>query len=81
MKKIVAKMVQEEQFWLHFEGKKINKTEHQVGILQNEKRKINLGIVKCESGKSNDIFEAFEQLLIDFDAWKCISMITCDTQQ
>ena len=79
MKKIVAKMVQEEQFCLHFDGKKINKTEYQVVILPNEKRKINLGIVKCESGKSNDIFEAFKKLLNDFDAWKCISMIICDT--
>ena len=40
---------------------------------------MNFGIVKCESGKSNDIFEAFKKLLNDFDAWKCISMIICDT--
>ena len=44
-------------------------------MLQNENNKINLGIVKCESGNSNDIFEALKKLLNDFDAWKCITMI------
>ena len=37
-------------------------------MLQNENNKINLGIVKFKSGKSNDIFEALQKLLNDFDA-------------
>ena len=44
-------------------------------ILQNKNYKINLGVVKCESGKSNDIFETFKKLLNDFDAWKSVTMI------
>ena len=48
-------------------------------MLQNEYNKINLGIVKHENGKSNDIFEALQKLLNSIDAWKCITMIICDT--
>ena len=47
-------------------------------MLQNENNKIILGIVKCESGKPYDIFEALKKLLNDFEAWKCITMIICN---
>ena len=70
-KKIINKIVKEEYSCLHFDGK----AEIQVVTFQNENNKINLRNVKCESGKSHDIFEALKKLLNDFDAWKCVTII------
>ena len=55
------------------------KAEYQVVILQNEKRKINLELLNVKVENPMIFLKLFKKLLNDFDAWKCISMIICDT--
>ena len=47
--------------------------------LQNENRIINLGILTCKNGSSRAIFEEIKTLMDEYDAWKSIKMIICDT--
>src|SRR6185436_3778580 len=70
---------QENDFCLHFDGKRLSSKEYEVVCLQSPSRKLNLGIIVCESGSAEDIFSAMKKLLDDFDAWKSIKMIVCDT--
>jgi hypothetical protein len=69
----------ENDFCLHFDGKRLSSKEYEVVCLQSPSRKLNLGIIVCESGSAEDIFSPMKKLLDDFDAWKCIKMIVCDT--
>lgn len=47
--------------------------------LKSSLREFKLGVVKCESGSPQDIFNSLQSLLNQFDAWKTIKMIACDT--
>ena len=47
--------------------------------LQNENRIINLGILACKNVSSRTIFEEIKNLIDEYDAWKSIKMIICDT--
>ena len=47
--------------------------------LQNENRIINLGILIYKKGSSKAIFEEIKTLMDEYDAWKSIKMIICDT--
>ena len=40
---------------------------------------LKFGILKCDSGSSQDIINALERLLNEFDAWGNFKMIICDT--
>ena len=78
-RKIKSILQEEKHFCLHFDGKRIANHEYQVVILKSSPRELKLGIVKCESGSSQDIFNALQSLLNEFDAWKNFKMIVCDT--
>jgi len=77
--KIKKLMTQEENFCLHFDGKKLEKKEYQAVCLQNEQRSIKLGILLCRSGSAGDIFNELKNLLDEFDCWERIKMIITDT--
>ena len=72
-------LTNEKDFCLHFDGKRMDKHEYQVVILKSSLRELKLGTLKCKSGSSLDIFHALESLITEFDAWKNIKMIVCDT--
>jgi hypothetical protein len=78
-KKIKAILRDGTSYCLHFDGTKISQQEYEVVILQNEERQINLGILKCQSGKAEDIYRELKSLIDEFDAWRHITMIICDT--
>ncbi len=77
--KLKSIMKEENNFCLHFDGKKIGKHEYQVVCLKSPSREIKLGVLKCESGTAQDIFSSLENLLDEYDAWKNLKMIICDT--
>lgn len=64
---------------LHFDGKKIEKKEVQVIVIKNEFKEIKLAVLVLQSGKAVDIFNGIKQTLNKFDLWKSIQMIICDT--
>jgi hypothetical protein len=64
---------------LHFDGKKIDKTEYQVVCLKNDKRTLQLGILVCDSGSSASIYKPLKDLLDNYNAWNSIQMIISDT--
>jgi len=64
-------------FCLHFDGKRISKHEYQVVCLTNSFRELKLGIVKCPSGSSQDIFNELKTLLDEFEPWGNLKMIIC----
>lgn len=76
---ITSLLRKEDQFCLHFDGKRLDGTEYVVVCLQSVDRLIKLGILKCESGSSADVYKEIELLLTDFDCWKVIKMVICDT--
>jgi len=69
----------ERNFCLHFDGKRISNNEYQVVCLKSSLMELKFGILKCDSGSSQDIFNALERLLNEFDAWGNFKMIICDT--
>jgi hypothetical protein len=77
--KIKKVLMDENNFCLHFDGKRIINHEFQVVCLQSPEKQIKLGILKCASGSSSHIFDEMKALLDEYDAWKCIQMIVCDT--
>lgn len=75
----LKKIISEEQFCLHFDGKKIDNKEYQVVCLKNSTRTLHLGILACESGSANDIFVPLPVLLDEYNAWNSMQMIISDT--
>lgn len=79
VKKRLKEIISEEEFCLHFDGKRINNKEYQVVCLKNSKRTLNLGVLSCKSGSAEDIFSPMKALLNEYDAWKSVKMIISDT--
>ena len=69
----------EKNFCLHFDGKRLVKHEYQVVCLKSSTRDIRLGVARCKSGSSQDIYDALEKVIDEYDAWSSIKMIICDT--
>ena len=70
---------QENNFCLHFDGKRLARKEFEVVCLQSSLRQLNLGVVICEGGSAEKIFLGMKQLIDESDAWKSIKMMVCDT--
>ena len=80
MKERIKKVLSEEKdYCLHFDGKKVKGEEYQVVCLQSSVRQINLGVLKCTNGTSQQIYNEIKKLLDEHDAWSCIQMVVCDT--
>lgn len=73
------KDLKNENWSLHFDGKLINKVEHQVVVLKNEKKEIRLAVLVLPDAKSQTIAHAIEVTLDKFNLWQAIKMIVCDT--
>ena len=69
----------ENNFCLHFDGKRLLSKDYEVVCLQSPSRTLNLGIIVCGSGSAESIFTGLKDLLDDVSAWKSIKMIVCDT--
>jgi len=69
----------QQNFALHFDGKKVNREEFQVICLQSKDTLLKLGCVQCKGQSSKDIFEAIVEKLEEFDCFKQIKLIICDT--
>jgi len=76
---IKSLLKEEKDYCLHFDGKRLAKQEYQVICIKNATRDIRLGVVRCKSGSSKDIYDALEKVLDEYDAWSSIRMIVCDT--
>ena len=50
-----------------------------MAIFQKESCTLNLAVLHCESGSANAIYGELKKVLDQFDAWKNIAMIICDT--
>ena len=48
MKRKVKKVIKNNMYSLHFDGKRINQAEYQVVCLQSSDHEIKLGALKCE---------------------------------
>ena len=68
-----------ENWSLHFDGKLINKVEHQVVVLKNEAKEIRLYVLVLPDSKSQTITHAIKSTLDKFNLWQAIKMIVCDT--
>lgn len=66
-------------FCLHFDGKRLLKHEYQVLCLKSITREIRLGVARCKSGSSEDVYHALEEIIEEYNAWSSIKMIICDT--
>jgi hypothetical protein len=77
--KIKEVLINEKEFSLHFDGKKLDDQEWQVVCAQSPERQLKLGVVKCTSGSAQHIYEGIKALLDDYDAWCSIQMVVCDT--
>lgn len=76
---IKSLLKEEKDYCLHFDGKRLVKQEYQVICIKSATRDIRLGVVRCKSGSSKDIYDALEKVIDEYDAWSSIRMIVCDT--
>ena len=75
----ITELISQEQFCLHFDGKRIDNNEYQVVCLQSPQRALRLGILSCTSGSAENIFAPLKALLDEYQAWINIKMIISDT--
>lgn len=64
---------------LHFDGKIINRKEHQVVVLKNEVKEVRLAVFVLPDGKSPIITAAIHKVLEEYSLWPAIKMIVSDT--
>lgn len=76
---IKSLLKEEKDYCLHFDGKRLVKQEYQVVCVKSATRDIRLGVARCKSGSSKDIYDALEKVIDEYDAWSSIKMIVCDT--
>ena len=75
----LKEIISEENFCLHFDGKRLEGKEYQVVCLKNNSRTLQLGILACSGGSAADIYVPLVALIDEFSAWKSIKMIVSDT--
>ena len=79
LKKEFQETLKNEEWALHFDGKKIEGVEDQVAVLTNERKEIKLGALKIQDGKASSIENAISDLLEEFTLWNSIKLIIADT--
>jgi len=79
MKDKMKKMLKMEQWCLHFDGKKLLKSEYQVVVLTNERTEIKLEALCLKDGKAQTISHGIGKLIDEYELWNSIKMIICDT--
>lgn len=79
LEEFYTRTLQNEEWCLHFDGKKIGKKEIQVIGIKNERREIKLAVLVLENGQALTIFNGIKETLNKFNLWRSIKMIVCDT--
>lgn len=77
--KMLKETLKNENWCLHFDGKKIGNKELQVMFLKNEYTEIKLAVLVLENGKALTIFNGIKKTLHKFDLWQSIKMVISDT--
>src|SRR6218665_3817405 len=72
-------IINEEEFCLNFDWKRIDNKEYQVVCLRNSTRTLNLGVLTCDSGSAENIFIPLQALLDEYNAWRSVKLIISDT--
>jgi len=49
-------LINEEEFCLNFDWKRIDNKEYQVVCLRNSARTLNLGVLTCDSGSADNLY-------------------------
>ncbi len=68
-----------ENWALHFDGKKINKKEMQIIVLKNQLHEVRLAALTLTDGKALTIFNGITGVLDQYQLWESIKIIICDT--
>jgi hypothetical protein len=71
--------LQNRMWSLHFDGKKLNSTEHQVVVLKNEEDEIRLAVLVLPDSKAATIASALDEVITKYNLWRSIKMIVSDT--
>lgn len=79
LEEFYKKTLQNEEWCLHFDGKKIGNKEIQVIVIKNERREIKLAVLLLENGRALTIFNGIKETLNKFNLWRSVKMIVCDT--
>ena len=67
----LKEIIGEEEYCLHFDGKKIGSKEYRVVCAKISARTLHFDNLDCESGSGEDIFIPMQVLLDECIAWKC----------
>ena len=79
MQQSFEETLKNENWALHFDGKKINKQEMQVVVLKNQNRKVYLATLTLSDGKTLTLFNGITEILDQYQLWESIKVIICDT--
>ena len=79
LKKHFVENLRPVNWFLHFDGKTIQKKEYQVVVLKNAHREIRLAVVELANGKGKTIFDWKKAILEEYDLWSSIRIIVSDT--
>ena len=79
MEKHMINHLKNDDWVLHFDGKRISGIEYQVLILKNAEKEVKLAILKLGDGKANSIYSGIAEVLDKFQLWSSIKVIISDT--
>lgn len=69
----------ERNFCMHFDGKIIQGQHYHVICLTSPNITLNLGVVLSQSGRAEDIYNEIKNVIDNYNSWRSIKMIVCDT--
>ena len=78
MKINMKRTLKEENWALHFDGKKDNGKELQAMLIKNAE-KVRLGVLTLENSRAQTIAMGIKDILVYFELWASIKMIVTDT--
>jgi len=79
LKQHYKETLRNENWSLHFDGKRIKKREYQVVVLKNENREVKLSVLELINGKGETIFNGIKTVLDEYELWPAIKIIISDT--
>ena len=75
----MKRTLKEENWALHFDGKKVNGKELQVVLIKNTEKEVRLGVQTLENSRAQTIAMGIKDILDYFELWASIKMIVTDT--
>lgn len=79
VKKRLKESLRNENWCLHFDGKRLEDNEYQVVVLSNTRTVINLDAIQLANGKAETIAHGIAKVLDEFGLYSSIKMIISDT--